>query len=562
MEATNPDDIGLSRRLYRPLLELGRGGMAKVYLAESLASGVRKLVVLKVLNRELASEPEMRAAFRREAELSARMNHPNVVQVSEVVEHTGVPVIVMEYLDGVALSRVVQHVQAELPLRLHLHILTQVLAGLHHFHELTDFDGNSLQAVHRDVSPQNVLVLHDGIVKVVDFGIAKVNAAPDQHTRAGMIKGKIHYMPPEQLLGETGIDRRADLFSVGVMLWEAIANRRMWDGFSETRVLRQLARGELPSLRETVPDVPESLEHIVNRALNVDREKRYGTAQEMLIELEQVMAEREGHVQPRELSAFMAKHFGDRRQYQQRTIEKALRNPASTLSGVMECKTAPPAEVGSSSFRANFETLPQPTTQAAVSRAWKPLLVGVAVAGAIAASVAFLSSASKPAPAASAAEPARAVQVRITTEPPDAEIRLDGVKLGVGRYDGQMNASAKEAVLEVRATGHRGSERKVSLASDVSLSIQLEREPAAALAQPSPPPVSSAAPADGRTAVVDTVSARARLPSRAFKPARAPAGAVPAAAAAPAPAAAAAANCNPPYRLSPDGVKLFKPECF
>ena len=233
------EEVSVSRRRYRPLMELGRGGMARVYLAESLASGVRKLVVLKILNSDLASETEMRAAFQREAELSARMNHPNVVQVYEVVEFSGIPVMVMEYVDGIALSRLQQNVR--LPLRLHLYALIQVLAGLSHFHHLKDFDGNEYNAVHRDVSPQNVMVLHEGTVKVLDFGIAKVNVAPDQQTRNGMIKGKLHYMPPEQLLGEANIDKRADVFAVGVMLWEAISGRRMWDNVAEANVIKHVA---------------------------------------------------------------------------------------------------------------------------------------------------------------------------------------------------------------------------------------------------------------------------------------------------------------------------------
>ena len=141
------------RRAYRQLFELGRGGMAKVYLAESLASGIRKLVVLKVLNPELSANAEMRALFRREAELAAQMNHPNVVQVMEVVEYRESPFIVMEYLDGAPLSTIIKRAGQQLSLALHLQILCQVLRGLHHFHELRDLDGSPLNGVHRDVSP-------------------------------------------------------------------------------------------------------------------------------------------------------------------------------------------------------------------------------------------------------------------------------------------------------------------------------------------------------------------------------------------------------------------------
>ncbi|MET0791456.1 MAG: serine/threonine-protein kinase, partial [Polyangiaceae bacterium] len=183
------DDTGSVRRAYRQLFELGRGGMARVYLAESLASGLRKPVVLKVLNPLLSADTEVRAAFRREAELSAQMNHPNVVQVMEVVETPESAVIVMEHLEGKALSALLKEAGKHLSLALHMHILTQVLAGLHHFHELRDLEGTPLHPVHRDVSPQNVMVLHDGPVKVLDFGIAKINAPSAQGTRTGIIKG-------------------------------------------------------------------------------------------------------------------------------------------------------------------------------------------------------------------------------------------------------------------------------------------------------------------------------------------------------------------------------------
>ncbi|HVZ32654.1 MAG TPA: serine/threonine-protein kinase, partial [Polyangiaceae bacterium] len=194
----------LTSARYRPLLELGRGGMSRVYVAESLRSEVQKLVVLKVLNPEFAVDPEMRAAFRREAELSACLNHPNIVQVFEVSEQAGRPVIVMQYLDGVPLSEVLHRSARELPLVLHLQVLAHLLSGLHYFHELRDGDDVALTCVHRAVAPQNVLVLHEGGVKVLDFGIAKIHTLTQPQTRVGIVKGKIRYMPAEQLLGTTG----------------------------------------------------------------------------------------------------------------------------------------------------------------------------------------------------------------------------------------------------------------------------------------------------------------------------------------------------------------------
>src|SRR4051812_11666369 len=313
------------RRAYRQLFELGRGGMAKVYLAESLASGIRKLVVLKVLNPELSANAEMRALFRREAELAAQMNHPNVVQVMEVVEYRESPFIVMEYLDGAPLSTIVKRAGQQLSLALHLQILCQVLRGLHHFHELRALDGTPLNGVHRDVSPQNIMVLHDGPVKVLDFGIAKISATDVQATRSGIIKGRIQYMPPEQILGAASIDRRADLFALGVMLWEAVARRRMWEGKSEVELFRALATGVLPNLREFAPGTPESILRLVQRATDVDPDKRFASALEMRAAIEEASAKEGLLTRPHELALFMASHFGETRQEEQSQIKAALR---------------------------------------------------------------------------------------------------------------------------------------------------------------------------------------------------------------------------------------------
>src|SRR6187431_1140475 len=323
-----------TRRAYRQLFELGRGGMAKVYLAESLTSGIRKLVVLKVLNPELSSNSEMRALFRREAELAAQMNHPNVVQVMEVVEYRESPFIVMEFLDGAPLSTIIRHAGKQLSLALYLQIFCQVLRGLHHFHELRDLDGTPLNGVHRDVSPANIMVLHDGPVKVLDFGIAKISAADVQATRSGIIKGRIQYMPPEQIVGASGIDRRADLFAVGVILWESVAGRRMWEGKSEVELFRGLATGVLPNLREFAPDAPESIVRLVERATDVDPDKRFANALEMLAAIEDASSKEGLLTRPHELAAFMAKHFGDARREEQTQIKAALRDEPD--SGAIE----------------------------------------------------------------------------------------------------------------------------------------------------------------------------------------------------------------------------------
>ena len=197
----------------------------------------------------------------------------------------------MEYLHGQPLTRVLNRMlrgpsQLSLPLR--LRILTSVLAGLEHAHTLTDLDGTPMGVVHRDVSPQNVFVTYDGQVKLVDFGVAKTLAA-SHHTRPGAIKGKLAYMAPEQLQRNT-IDRRADVFAVGVMLWEMLAGRRMWHGMTEVEIVAHLASNQpLPPLPSD-GSVPAGLEAICTRALDLDPDRRYQTAAELELELEGMLA--------------------------------------------------------------------------------------------------------------------------------------------------------------------------------------------------------------------------------------------------------------------------------
>src|SRR6266550_9181451 len=212
---------------YRPIATLGEGGMARVLLTISSGpAGVRKLLVLKEIRPELARDAEFVSMFLDEARLAARLSHPNVIHTYEVgIEESG-PFLVMEYLDGQSMQALISKVKRpNIPLAFHLRILTKVLAGLHYAHELKDYNGADLSVVHRDVSPQNVFVGYDGHVKVVDFGVAKVEGTAER-TAAGTFKGKIGYIAPEQLSGSS-VDRRADIFSVGIMLWEALAQRRL-----------------------------------------------------------------------------------------------------------------------------------------------------------------------------------------------------------------------------------------------------------------------------------------------------------------------------------------------
>jgi len=267
------------------------------------------------------------------------MNHRNVVQVQEVLEHQDTDVIVMEFVDGFSLSRIVQEKTALLSVRLHLGILLQMLTGLHHFHELSDLDGHPLEGVHRDVSPHNVLVSYDGQAKVSDFGIAKINAPVQFATQTGLVKGKIHYMAPEQIVADE-VDRRTDVFAAGVLLWEALAQRRMWSGLGAPQVMRALTEGRIPELDSVAPSIPGALRDVANRATKSDPRERYESALEMLEAMERAMAETTGIAPQREISEFMASAFGEIRAIRQQSVNHALRHPELAPLGILDCWTA------------------------------------------------------------------------------------------------------------------------------------------------------------------------------------------------------------------------------
>jgi serine/threonine-protein kinase len=212
MAPSSPQEIGR----YRVLTELGQGGTANVYLAVSSSlEGFNKLVVLKRMKPQLSSEPGFATMFLDEARLAARLSHANIVQTYEVTKDGELPVIVMEYLEGQTLANIIARSseRSSLALHHHLSIISESLTGLQYSHDLRDFDDKPLQVVHRDMTPHNVFVTFDGQVKILDFGIAKLSGSLVE-TESGVIKGKLRYIPPEQIVNE-GVDRRADVYSVG-----------------------------------------------------------------------------------------------------------------------------------------------------------------------------------------------------------------------------------------------------------------------------------------------------------------------------------------------------------
>lgn len=269
---------------YELVAEVASGGMATVYLARLPgAAGPPRYVAIKRLHPHLAYEPEFVEMFLEEARLAARLCHPNVLPVVAIGTSLQSYYFVMEYVEGGTLGRLLVHAteaRQRLPIKVGLRVALDMLAGLHAAHELTDDQGTPLGVVHRDVSPQNVLVGVDGTARLSDFGVARATQRP-RTTREGRLKGKIAYMAPEQAQGLEDIDRRADIFAAGIVLWEVLAGRRLFKGDGGIDTLHRVQTLPIPPVRAVEPAVPAVLEAVVAKALQRDRDKRFATAAEL-----------------------------------------------------------------------------------------------------------------------------------------------------------------------------------------------------------------------------------------------------------------------------------------
>jgi eukaryotic-like serine/threonine-protein kinase len=281
--ATTPVVIGR----YALFDELAAGGMATVHLGRLLGSeGFGRTVAVKRLHAHYLKDEEFVTMFMDEARIVARIRHPNVVPMVDVVQGPEGLFLVMEYVHGESLSRLMRTARKSgepIPPRIVAAIMCGVLLGLHAAHETKGADGQLLGVVHRDVSPQNVIVGADGTARMLDFGIAKA-AGRAQVTREGQIKGKLAYMAPEQIRGQ--VDRRTDVFAASVVLWELFAGRRLHDGLKDVDIVTRVVQGNFQKPSQIAPHLTPEIDDIVLRGLETDPKKRYATARELALELE------------------------------------------------------------------------------------------------------------------------------------------------------------------------------------------------------------------------------------------------------------------------------------
>jgi serine/threonine-protein kinase len=512
---------------YQLVAEIARGGMGVVYLAvASGPGGFSKLFVVKELKAELVDEPTFLDMFLEEARLAARLSHPNIVTTYEVGLDGRRPFIVMDYLDGESLGRILRKRSPKLTTAMHLRLLCHALDGLEYAHTLEELDGTTASVIHRDMSPQNVFVTYDGQVKIVDFGIAKA-ADTSIETMAGIMKGKPGYMSPEQLSGD--VDARSDVFSVGVMIWEAVAGRRMWPNKGPVEILTALIKGEIPKLGDVVPGAPEALREICDRATAKEPDHRFSSARELHDALDAYLESANERMTVRQIAAIIASLFEEQRRSVRAMLETCIAQAKAGAASTKLPSLAPPSlDTGT----------PRPTSDASAR-----LPSGTPV--------------SQTTAAAAMLEPATAPFGEMSEMTAPRRTALVVVALGI---------VAAIAILLLLRAGENANGARPSVAVKGPPSAPLEgpraaTPPPAPPAPPAPPsappplpaPASASAPPPIASATSPPVTPRPRFVYVAPPPVAPP----------PAPASAQASptDCNPPFYF--EGTKkVFKPACL
>ncbi|WP_437654597.1 serine/threonine-protein kinase [Sorangium sp. So ce1182] len=502
--------------------EIGAGGMATVHLGRQLGSaGFRRTVAIKRLYPQFVRDPELVAMLLDEARVAARIRHPNVVSTVDVVSSGGEVLLVMEYVHGESLARLLRAATREggaPPPRVACAVLAGALHGLHAAHEATAEDGAPLHLVHRDVSPHNVLVGEDGVARVLDFGVAQ-SAGRAQITRDGQLKGKIAYMSPEQIAGEP-LDRRADVYAAGVVLWETLTGERLFEGRGEAlSILRLLQAGvDPPSARR--PGVPPELEAITLRALAREPEDRYPTARAMALALEATgMA-----ASTSEVGAWVAVFAGESLARRAALIAAIEPGAALEAGAAIPGAAIPGAALAGTALEAGAAI---PGTALAGTALAGTALAGTALAAGAAIPVAALGLGTGPAGEA-AASPRQAAsrQLWAAVAATGALLAIAAAAVGLARAEAPILARARAGVA--------AAARARPVARSVAPEPAVSAAPGAASAAPAAPVVSTTAtaPAAG--------SGARRQPRR--EPAR--------------------GGCNPPFVIDGQGHKRYKRECF
>jgi len=487
--------------------------MGRVWAARQVGSPLQRLVAVKTAISGQSQTPEFQRLFMDEARIASLIHHPHVCGVYELGEEKGTLYLVMEWCDGGSLRQVMDLLpNGRMDLQVAARIVANVAAGLHAAHELEESDGTKLRVVHRDVSPQNILISKNGHVKVADFGVAKAQGQLHRPTETGEMKGKLAYMAPEQVTAKD-IDHRADIFALGCVLYEVSVGKRPFQGEGALSTLYQLLEQKVAAPTEIVEGFPPALSAIVLRALEKDAADRYQTAEELRVALEGWLAASGSNVSEREIAVVVKATLGSEIEDKAKKINEASARlkdlPAGELAAEDDRHSQPAAPEGTSTRRREGAITEDRGVATGNIREksswWLPVGAGLAVLGVVVVlakgslglaqqppaplantltvaqpSVTPPSVPSPPAPREPAPEPAapaevRAVKITVRTIPSGATIRIDDGKALSAPYSVELAPSSELRQITASAPNYQSVTRQVSFDQTREIVLELDR---------------------------------------------------------------------------------------
>jgi serine/threonine-protein kinase len=442
-----------------------------------------------------------------------------------------------------------EHAGESLPLAMHLRVISAALEGLHYAHELADYDGSPIGLVHRDVSPHNLFLTYDGQVKVLDFGIAKA-ATSSSNTATGIIKGKIAYMAPEQMIGDA-LDRRADLYSIGCMLWAAAVGQKLWRDTPDVQIMRRVINAEVPSPQSVNANCKDELNRIVLKAMSWDASERYATALELQSDLDQYLDAQSEQAKPKQIGNYVSTLFADTRAELKAVVERQLAL-VSELQGLDDSSqlklrgTSPElSDTPSSSEARRLAQLLEPKPR----RAWWPFLVIVPlVLGAVlwlgigygTRSVNSPASGVAAGPAAFTPSPLLSATVSMRAQPPSARLFLDEQPLSQNPISMPLVLDGSPRRLRAEAAGYQSGEVTFVATRDRQVEVLLKP----VIAEPSALP-SATGPSKSHST---TTPGKGRTPGASVTK--------------PVPGPKSNPSCDQPFFVDSSGIRKLRPECI
>jgi serine/threonine-protein kinase len=493
---------------YELLIPIAKGGMAQVWAARLRGTrGFQKLVAVKTILAGAMDSTRLEQMFLAEAQLAAEVHHPNVVGTLELGEHEGMLYLVMEWVDGEPVSHLLTQAleHGGLPIPIAVNLIAQACQGLHAAHELRDDSGNLLGVVHRDVSPQNLLVTLQGTAKLVDFGVAKATARAGNLTEVGEIKGKFSYMAPEQVQSQH-VDRRADIFALGILAYLLTTGKHPFRGASPGETVRNIMSSKAPAAPSAMmPDYPAELEAVIMKALEESPERRFATAEDMFAALELAMPEALETSFQTQVASYMSLVMGARvgqrraaiRQAQEATDrQRNEQGPSSigtlraiSLDSIPDSSITPAKAQGASSLAAADDSGHNPFTAASSSKRY--------VAGGLSLLAVFAAGfALRLGPSPSTSVGAGAAQLEAVVLPSAASVSAPApaVTPPAPALSAPVASSEPERENSKKPRPARGQIARGAAAPPLATPVVSAAPPAGATAPAAPPPPVKAAP--------------------------------------------------------------------